>query len=171
VANIPTFTAAFKRDGQEVRQIPGCCTHDGYLCRVSGRNLQPLWDAVAAERDSVPKESLNVILTVQVAIAAGMEKYLLKFGKQDGYWIWNMEAAERKKLEQGKTVILYEKRPEDWDDDEPEMRMKDRSYPKEVWLAINPHISKPFTRATYFVVENYTGMVRALEKIGWKTNK
>jgi hypothetical protein len=167
-----TFTAAFKRDGQEVKQIPNCTTNpDGYLCHFWKGKYAPFWNSQAMEADGLTREQVTQYGTVKAAIDAGMGKYLLKFGKQDGYWIWNMEAAESKKLEQGKTVILYEKRPEDWDDDEPEMRMKDRSYPKEVWLAINPHISKPFTRATYFVVENYTGMVRALEKIGWKTNK
>lgn len=167
MANIHTFTAAFKRDGQEVRNIPGCTTHEGYLCKVSGSKLAPLWDSAAIQRDGIAKETVTSIPTIQAAIAAGMEKYLIRFGKHDGYWVWNLEAAERKKLEAGKTLFLYEKKQDDWDDDAPELRMSDKPYPKEVWAAITPHIRKG--RRGYEIT-NHSGIKAALAAIGWKTN-
>lgn len=168
MAKITIFTAAIKRDGQEVRLVPGCATFEGYLCRPQGRNLQPLWDALALERAGIPKESVTNIPTVQDAIAAGKSQFLLKFGKHEGYWIWNHEAAERKKLDTGKTVYLYEKKNAPWDDDEPEIRMSDKPYPKEVWAAIAPHIRKD--RHGYEII-NHRGIVAALAAIGWKTNR
>ena len=168
MANIQTFTAALKRDGQDVRLVPECATHEGFLCRLSGRTLQPLWDALALDRAGIPKESVAGIRTVQDAISAGKSAYLLRFGKHEGYWIWNHEAAERKKLEVGKTVYIYEKKQAAWDDDEPELRMSDKPYPREVWAAITPHVRKD--RYGYEII-NYSGVKAALAQIGWKLNK
>lgn len=166
-----TFTAAFLRDGQDrrlTRLIPGCVTQDGYLCRANGKTLQPLWDSEALKSAGISNEQVSGIRTLDAAIQAGHSERLIRFGKQSGYWVWNHEAAERKKLEAGKTVYLYEKKGEDWDDDEPEIRMSDKPYPKEVWDAIRPHIRKD--RTGYEII-NHTGLSAALSAIGWKTNR
>lgn len=163
-----TFTAGFKRDGQEVRQIPNCTTKDGYLCRVNGRALQPLWDSEALKSAGISNEQVSGIRTLDAAIQAGHSELLIRFGKHPGYWVWNVEVADRKKLAEGKTVYIYEKKQEEWDDDEPEIRMSDKPYPKEVWDAIRPHIRKD--RRGYEIT-NHNGMKTALAAIGWKMNK
>ena len=168
MANIATFTAAFKRDGQDVRLIPNCATYQGFLCRVSGRKLQPIWDAEAISAAGLSREQFHGIPTVEAALKADIQQFLLKFGKHTGYWVWNHEAAERKKLEAGRTVYLYEKKQEDWDDDEPELRMSDKPYPAFVWEAIRPHIRKD--RSGYEIT-NYRALVQALSALGWKTNR
>lgn len=165
-----TFTAAMLRDGQkEPRLIPNCVTDGGHLCTPERGKLTPFWNAVALEADGISREVAKQYPTVQAARAGGMEKYLLKFGKQEGYWIWNHEAAERKKLVEGKTVYLYEKKQADWDDDEPELRMADKPYPKEVWEAIRPHVSG--NGKWGYEVTSHSGLKAALKNIGWKTNK
>lgn len=168
MAKIYTFTAAIKRDGQEAKNIPNCSTHDGYLCSVSGNTLRPIWDSAALQRGGIAQQSVSGIATIQAAIAAGMSKYLIRFGKQEGYWVWNVEAAKRKKLETAKTVYIYEKKTDPWDDDEPELRMSNKPYPKEVWAAMAPHIRSD--RYGYKIM-NYRALAGALQKLGWKLNK
>lgn len=168
MAKIFTFTAAFKRDGQEVKQISGCATHEGFLGRVSGNIITPLWDSVSLEKAGLKPIDVDKIKTVQDAIRLGYSAQLIKFGKHDGYWVWNIEAAERKKIEADKTVYIYEKKQSPWDDDEPELRLSDKPYTKEVWAAITPHVRQD--RRGYEVV-NYSGLSTALQRIGWKLNK
>ncbi len=163
-----TFTAALKRDGQDTRLIPGCVTRDGYLCRANGKTLQPFWDSEALKSAGISNEQVSGIRTLDTAIQAGHSERLIRFGKQQGYWVWNHEAAERKKLVDGKTVYLYENKTAEWDDDEPEIRMSDKPYPKEVWDVILPHIRKD--RRGYEII-NHTSMKAALSAIGWKTNR
>lgn len=168
MANVYVFTAAIKRDGQQARNIPNCTTYEGFLCGVKGSKLIPFFDSMALDRAGVSRDQVAGIETVQAAIAAGYSEYLIKFGKQPGYWVWNVEAADRKKIETEKTVWIYEKKQASWDDDEPELRMTHKPYPEAVWAAINPHIIKD--RNGYEIV-NYAAMKAALARIGWKLNK
>lgn len=64
--------------------------------------MQPYFDG--AKVNIVPglKDRLRALETVQDVFAAGLEEYLLRYGDQDGYRIWNSddEAAERERARQ-----------------------------------------------------------------------
>jgi len=61
----------------------------------------------------------------------------------------------------------WEKKQDAWDDDEPELRLSDKPYPKDVWAAITQHIRKG--RRGYEIT-NHSGIKAALAAIGWSTN-
>lgn len=164
---IYTFTAGIKRNGQDAKTVAGCATFEGYLCRVSGSVLKPCWDAEAMKKAGKTIDDLPPQMTVEKAIEKGFGDLIVKFGKQPTYWVWNVEAAERKKLEGGKTVFLHE-RDMDGMGMETEFFLSDKPYPKELWAAMLPHLSKG---RRGFEVISYSGLSKAVAAMGWKLNK
>ena len=157
-----TFTAAIKRGKEPVKQLPNCAIVDEYLTNHDGR---PIWNSVSIVAAGLEKTGFTGYKTIADAIAGGMEQHLLKFGKQDDYWIWNVEAAERKKIEAGKIVYCYAKT--DQFDDEGEIRLKQLTYPKAVQEIIDQHTHK---YKFYTEVTNINQLTTDLKQIGWSIN-
>jgi len=123
MAKLKTFTAKMQRHGQQPRYVPECTVYHGYLVQVSKRGVGKSWEegGIGPSGDgdtwtvweryeeylkpyfngaNMPddvKSILRELETVQDVIAAGYEKYLLKFGEQDGYTITNYEDEKAEK--------------------------------------------------------------------------
>jgi hypothetical protein len=170
---IYTFTAGFRRDNEkETKQLANCATHEGYLCRVNGKNLRPIWNSAALEKAGISQQETEQYTDIHAALQAGKGHLLVKFGKQDGYWVWNVEAAKKKKLESDKTVYIYERKSDEFDD-EGTLCLGMREYPKEVKEAILKNTTKQtggYGR-TYYEINNYLQLSADLQEIGWKLNK
>lgn len=158
-----TFTAAIKRDGQKAIEVPGCCTVDGYLARWSNGKTLAIFDKYKVVDQSAVKG-----MTVQEAVEAGHADKLFKFGKQEGYWIWNAEAAAKKKVASAKVVEWYQAKQSSIDDDEPSLRVRLLPYPDEVKQILSNHCTKT---KYYYEIQNWAKIEKALLEIGWKLAK
>jgi len=158
-----TFTAAIKRDGQKAIEAPGCCTVDGYLARWSNGKALAIFDKYKVVDQSAVKG-----MTVQEAIEAGHADKLFKFGKQDGYWIWSVEAAAKKKVATAKVVEWYQAKQSSIDDDEPSLRVRLLPYPKEVAEILSTYCRKT---QYYYEIQNREKVKAALQQIGWRLAK
>lgn len=128
MAKIQTFTAKMLRDGETTPKfIPNAAIWNGYIVaiRKAGRGksweeggftaggdgdtwtvheryeeiMQPYFDGAKVNPVAGLKDRLRTLETVQDVISAGLEQYLLRFGDQDGYRIWNSdeEAVEKQR--------------------------------------------------------------------------
>lgn len=125
------FTAKMVRPGRQPKHIPNCIIHKGYVVSVrsvgKGKSWEegglfdgegdswtvheryedvmiPYFDGQALQRDGLLEEAKKVASSVEEVFAAGMEKYLLQFGEQDGYTVFDYEAEKERELHSSKTV-------------------------------------------------------------------
>lgn len=164
------FTAAILRDGEKDKSVKtSCTTIAGYLCSLSSKkrkniyvnSFSPLWNG----RMITPELKPKVLAITDMETA--MDKYpelLLKFGKQDGYWIWNIEAAEKRKLEEAKTVFTFSKKSDEYDD-EGELAISKKAYPFDVLKIIKTHCSEE--RNCYLILSS-SKLEADLKNVGWK---
>lgn len=158
-----TFTAALKRDREKAIEVQNCCTVNGYLARWSNGKALAIFDKYKVVNQDEVKG-----MTVQEAVEAGQADKLFKFGKQDGYWIWNVEAAAKKKVAAAKVVEWYQAKQKDIDDDEPSLRIRVLPYPDEVKQILSNHCTKT---KYYYEIQNWKKVETALSQIGWKLAK
>jgi hypothetical protein len=162
------FTAALLRDGEDKKLVSSCTTIDGYLCKLSSEkkkgiwinSFAPLWNARLVTDEL--KAEISQIKNMQTAISKYPE-LLLKFGKQEGYWIWNVEAAEKKKLEETKTVYTFSKKTDEYDD-EGELCISKKNYPHNILTVIKANCHDD-TR--HFIVSNSSKLANGLKVLGW----
>ncbi len=171
------FVAAIKRDREAVKYRPKCSTYEGYLCDIESRQnakgiwtnkLKPVWNgALLSEADKIRVRELKDITKV---VGTDDEKFLMKFGKQEdlGYWIWNQDATEKRKIEDKKEVRFYAKRQSEYDDDETEYRLKDAAFPKNVFKIIqdNCYEESAFGK-TVFILKDESKLEAELNNINW----
>lgn len=137
MAKIQTFTAKMQRPGQQPRYIPNATIWNGYVVSVTkaGRGkswdeggmfngegdtwtvweryeeiLKPYFDGTKVAADGV-RDKLEKLETAQDVIAAGMGKYLLRFGEQEGYTIVNNDEEAFKKEAQHEAEVADKKHP------------------------------------------------------------
>ena len=98
------FTAAFLREGtSQVKYIPNCQTIDGYLCSRSG---MPFFNSLEFAKLGLDKETAKTFKKLE-DVTEDYKPTLIRFGKIEGkYWVWNHEAAERKKTAKTKKVVF-----------------------------------------------------------------
>lgn len=123
MAKISTFTAKFQRPGQEPRFLRDCViVQNVYLAQVHQRGAGRSWEAggISAGGDGDTwteyeryeeylrplfdgalvgdkKSELQPLETIEEVFAAGMERYLLRFGQQAGYTITNYDDEQEQK--------------------------------------------------------------------------
>lgn len=168
------FTAALLRTGEKDKKvIPGCTTIEGFLCEVSSRKIKgvyvnsfkPLWNAKTLPEEK--KAALRQITDMKIAIDE-YSMYLFKFGKQPEYWVWNLDASEKKKLEEKKEVFFYKKYKPDFDDDEDEYKLSGDKYPKAVMTIIHKYCTEEQNRnTTQYILCNASGLEAELKTINW----
>lgn len=171
------FVAAIKRDNEQTKYRPKCSTFQGYLCDLESRKnakgiwinkLKPIFNGhLLNESDKIRVREYK---TIESVIGTPDEQFLMKFGKHEdlGYWIWNHDATERKKLEGKAEVTFYPKRQSEYDDDETEYRLKNAAFPKQVFEMIKNHCYEESAFGkTVFILKDSQKLEAELKNIHW----
>lgn len=162
------FVAGFKRENEKAIYVPNCSTYNGFLCRLSSKKVKgiwvniclPIWNSRKITADKQPKNH-----TMEEAIEK-FPDFLIRFGKVEGqYWTWNEDAKERRKLEEGKTVFTYTKKYDEYDD-EGDLRINIKKYPREVIEIIERHCGKN-QKYSFYEINNFNSLSTDLKNIGW----
>lgn len=170
------FTAAILRDGQaDKKVIPKCTTVAGFLCSLESRKnakgdwvnkFIPLWDK---KKITCHQESLLEIKDMKKIVGTENEQFLIRFGKVEGeYWVWNLDASERKKIAEKAEVLFIKKYQDPYGDDEDEFILVDKPFPKLVFEAIKNNCYESSDKGkTRFTLRDTVNLETELNAINW----
>lgn len=169
------FTAAILREGEKEKSIrANCTTVAGYLCKLSAKKVKgswvnsfaPFWDKKKMPDD---KKHLTEITDMKKIVGTDAEQYLIRFGKVEGeYWVWNLDASEKKKTEAKAEVRFYKKWKDPHDDDEDDYKLSGDNYPKAVLDIVKKYTYVEETRhIKHTILKDGTGLANELKTINW----